>query len=368
MSTEAEGYVAFLASPELAGGVAKGVLRVSGAAFVFSGGDVEMAFPFQRIQLHTGGGEGDAVYFHDSQRPKVTLYTEDDEILEERVFARHPSLRAQVAAKLPGRSRGVFLMGALKFVAVFLALMVVVSVAVSQMTRIALMRVPPEWEEEYGAEAMEMISQGVTFAPRDEVVEALEDLANRIQSGRDVAFPRPSIHVYEDEDPNAFALPGGRIIIARGLLQAAERPEEVAGVLAHELAHLNERHFVRSIVAGSGPFAVARLLFGNEGGFLAALGEGSGLMLSQTFSREFEREADDLAWDYLVESNVDPRGLSEFLARIREPAHFHPGVFASHPPTEERIEHLEERWAEHRGAMEFESLDWRILAPRTFVK
>jgi predicted Zn-dependent protease len=98
------------------------------------------------------------------------------------------------------------------------------------------------------------------------------------------------------------------------------------------------------------PYLLLGALIREERGFLALLRDGSGFLISQSYSRESEWEADDLAWEYMVAANIDPRGLGEFLSKLLRPARAS-GVeesairaLSSHPPTTERIERLERKW------------------------
>ena len=368
MSLDSQGYGAFLVSPDFGREAVAGVLTPKQWGFEFVGKGVEVEFPYQRLSLQTGGLEGDAVYFHDLQRPMVTLYTEGDEILEDSVFKRNPYLKAQVLSKAPRRINDVFLTGAWKFLAVFGGIVLVVMIVVSQLGRIAVDHVPAEWEAEYGEAVVSAINEERMIAERGETVEALEALSSKIQAGKETVFQSPKIYLLEENEPNAFALPGGSILVTRGLLHAAERPEEIAGVLAHELAHLNRRHFVRQALLEAGPMLVTQLLFGDENGLFSLVGEGSRKMLERSFSREFEREADDLAWEYLTGVNIDPRGLAEFLRKIRDSGETYFGSLDSHPPTDERIENLDQKWEAYRGSKDFETLDWRVLDPRTLIE
>jgi predicted Zn-dependent protease len=148
---------------------------------------------------------------------------------------------------------------------------------------------------------------------------------------------------------NALALPGGHIWINRGALQAARSESQLAGVLAHEVAHVALRHAARQISNA----AVARAslgflsaLLGNVGGAItsdaAARTMTTGVFLG--FSREDEREADRVGTDLLQRSGWDPRGLAEFLEIVRTRARRVPSTvgvfFSTHPALGERLAEL----------------------------
>jgi predicted Zn-dependent protease len=150
-------------------------------------------------------------------------------------------------------------------------------------------------------------------------------------------------------DLNAFALPGGPVWVNRGVLQAARTEAQVAGVLAHEIAHIARRHAAQQISKG----LIANGLLGLLG---AVLGNAGGARTAQTgaqviaggymmkFSRDDEREADRVGADILRRAGWDPRGMLEFMQILREQAGRDPGsveVFlSSHPSPAERVEQL----------------------------
>ncbi len=93
-------------------------------------------------------------------------------------------------------------------------------------------------------------------------------------------------HVALDKSVNAFAMPGGFVVVHTGLIQLAESPEELAGVLAHEIQHVEQRHSLRAMAQSLGLYAVLSLLVGDTSG-LASLG---GDLLKLKFSRNHETE------------------------------------------------------------------------------
>ena len=125
-------------------------------------------------------------------------------------------------------------------------------------------------------------------------------------------------HIVEDASLNAFAMPGGNVVLHTGLLLAADSPEEVAGVLAHEIAHVTRRHGIRNIVSSAGLYLVMQMLVGDVSGAVAILTDNSALLLDRKFSRDFEREADEAGWDYLIRSDIEPSGMIRFFERVRQ--------------------------------------------------
>ena len=155
-------------------------------------------------------------------------------------------------------------------------------------------------------------------------------------------------YIAESPIPNAFALPGGHVIVNTGLLDLAERPEEVVGVVAHEVAHVTQKHGFRQIISSAGPFLIFRMFLG--GNSTGILGQGSQALVAQSFSQEHELEADAVGWQYLVAAHIDPRGLTDMLRKLEAEQHrlgaseMHLQAFSSHPATEKRLRRLDAKW------------------------
>ncbi len=141
--------------------------------------------------------------------------------------------------------------------------------------------------------------------------------------------------VIDHEMLNAFAAPGGQVVILRGLLDAAETPDEVAGVLAHELGHVEQRDPLREAIRSAGSAGILTLAFGDAtGGTLTALIAEQ--MLSSAYTRTAEENADSFGLGLLHAAKVSPKGLETFFDRIAELETDMPEVFSSHPQTQSR--------------------------------
>jgi beta-barrel assembly-enhancing protease len=130
---------------------------------------------------------------------------------------------------------------------------------------------------------------------------------------------------------NAMALPGGRILIFRGLVDEAKSPDEVAGVLAHEIGHVEHRHVVVALLRRFG----IGLLIGS-GGTAAEYGQA---LIESRYGRAAEREADDYSIEQLKKARISPAATAELFGRLSKDEPGMPGVFiylASHPPSKER--------------------------------
>ncbi len=153
-----------------------------------------------------------------------------------------------------------------------------------------------------------------------------------------------TIKVIEDPTVNAFALPGGFFFVQSGLILKADTEAELAGVMAHEIAHVAARHGTRQATRGEiAQLATLPLIF--MGGAAAyGIYEASGLIVPLSFlkfSRAFEAEADYLGVQYMYKAGYDPTAFVDFFEKIQTLEKRKPGtmskLFATHPPTDDRI-------------------------------
>jgi beta-barrel assembly-enhancing protease len=160
---------------------------------------------------------------------------------------------------------------------------------------------------------------------------------------------------------NAYTAPGGRIIVARGLLDKAQSPDELAGVIAHEMGHAIERHPEAGIIRAIGLSAAAELMLGGSSGTLGNVGI---LLAQMSFTREAEREADNHAFRLLKLARISPKGIAAFFRRMNAIQGEQGGqglaIFASHPASMERAA-LAESQPGYATTPALEAADWLAL-------
>lgn len=202
-----------------------------------------------------------------------------------------------------------------------------------------------------GRKAQQQVRQQVPELRDATVNRYIDSLGRRIAAAADGPRYPYSFDVANYRDANAFALPGGPVWVHRGLIDAARNESQLAGVLAHEVAHIASRHAAEQIskgtIANVGLGLLAAFLGDGTGAQIAQLGAGVAAQATMMkFSRDDEREADQKALRYMKRAGYDPRGMVEFLQLLRAQQGRDPGsvqtFFSSHPAPADRVTRLQQ--------------------------
>src|SRR5262245_42698263 len=234
-----------------------------------------------------------------------------------------------------------------------LGLVVCLSGAVGAISLISV-----EQEREIGKQALAQVRKQVPEVRDREVVEYVRGLGRRlVSSAKGPRYPY-SFWVADYRELNAFALPGGPVWLHRGIMHAATNESQVVSVLAHEIAHISQRHaaaqLTKTAMANWG-LGVLGALLGNSGGAGAAkIAAGvlaNGVFLK--FNRDDERDADRVGLQMMTRAGWDPRGMVELFEILRREAKRDPGTvdvfFSSHPSPQDRIAELQADVRRHAG-------------------
>lgn len=259
--------------------------------------------------------------------------------------------------------RPIALWGTVAVASIAFILLVIIPYA----AREAAAAIPPEIEVELGEAAADQI---VRFFTREDAPaycaspageQALDKLARRFAAQLDLPFP---LHVRVVKSPvvNAFALPGGQIILFSKLLDFAKSPEEVAGVLAHEIGHVLNRHPMEVFVKNVGAATLIGFLLGDVtgGSVIGALAQ---LTVTSAYTRDAEREADAEGVALLNSTGIDGSGLVDFFERLRTRSHSGLDdilkIVGTHPASAERSDFVRANATAHGPAMT--DAEWAAL-------
>jgi len=344
-----QGSNAFLFHPNLGNEVVAGTLFVDRSGLRFQSETVSEEIPVQRVAAEWDAA-GERICFKDTARPELTIYTTDQALLEHPAFPQLNQARDTLNDDAGRRELSRRVRLTLYFFAGCLVLVWAGSRATSVMVRSLAERVPPDWERRFGSAQVAEWRGEMELADYSNQVAQLTALAAPLLRVLPPGHTEAKFFIVDDPTPNACALPGGFVMVNTGLIKLTDRPEELLGVLAHELAHVTQKHHVRKLISAAGPLVIFGVFLHSRDRLLNTVSQGSGVMVYQGFSKEYETEADDVGWESLVAAKIDPRGMTSVFRKLKAFEEKQkigaalPQAFRSHPALDKRIARLESKW------------------------
>ena len=175
----------------------------------------------------------------------------------------------------------------------------------------------------------------------EKAVKALDSIVDRICSKNNINRETIKVHLIIKNDINAFAMPGGHLVVYSGLIKAADNPDELAGVMAHEISHIELDHVMKKLIKEVGLSVLISMTSGNGGG--EAIKQVSKILSSSAFDRKLEKEADISAVEYMINAKINPEPLAEFLYKLaenKEAESTYEGWLSTHPDSKKRAEYI----------------------------
>jgi Zn-dependent protease with chaperone function len=203
--------------------------------------------------------------------------------------------------------------------------------------------IPVSWEEQLGTSVLEQLAPPADRCDDQNRLRALESIVTRLSRGMPDSPYRIRLTVLDRPAINAFALPGGHVVVFRGLLEATETPEQLAAVLAHEFQHIYKQHSTRAIIEQVSTSLLIAAVSGDFTGGLAYGIEGARVLGMLRYSRLHEDEADREGLRLLQAAGIDPAEMIAFyrIMEAKDPRDIAASSYLStHPSTNDRIEKL----------------------------
>lgn len=148
---------------------------------------------------------------------------------------------------------------------------------------------------------------------------------------------------------NAYALPGGNVVVYTGILKKIKTPEALAALLAHESTHINQRHSLRSLLRNAANGIIISIIFSDASGISGALATNADALSGLSYSRSLETEADSKGMDLMVKNKMDVKGMRQLMQTLDELPEL-PGAISflsTHPMTKERIQNADRYMKSH---------------------
>lgn len=238
--------------------------------------------------------------------------------------------------------------------------------------------ISPRQERQLGLQIMRQIRADPSYLDDPEIADYLTSLGNRLlaAAGRiQQDFPFEFFAI-EDSSINAFALPGSFVGFHSGLIAAAQSESELASVMAHEIAHVTQKHLARMLsgnqyigmVGTIAALAIAILASRSNpeiGQAVLATTQASAIQSQLNFTRKHEKEADRVGFNMLVRAGFDPHGMASFFERLQQSNRYYesgmPSYLMTHPVTHERIADIQNRIQKLSYRQVIDSLEFHLV-------
>lgn len=205
----------------------------------------------------------------------------------------------------------------------------------------------PNSVEEWTVEALwKLNSMALEEVTNQDITAPVDSISDQLCLSNGIDTSTVSIHICHKDEVNAFAMPGGRILVNTGLLLACRNEQELAGVMAHELAHIQNGHIRHNIQLQLAMMVAGRLLGEND---MNAASNATNLAHTLTrnyLAKDKETEADTVAIRYMQQAGIDPAGLADFMERMESQNYLE--FLSDHPDSQKRAKLIRELIKGHR--------------------
>lgn len=287
------------------------------------------------ITLRLGGFDGRQwLISWVAQEGTYSALLQSEEALEAFIQMAPPELARQLHLVRKSRASGgrVFWLSLAALALLALLVLGLLWANADRLSRWAVSHISMEQELRLGEFAYARLRPTLKLIEQGPIASAVTAIGKRL-SGESIYSYR--FHVAVDPAINAYALPGGHIVVNTGLLQAADSAAEVAGVLAHEISHVEQRHTLRNLMHALGWRALLGVATGDfSGGYW---GDMAARLASLGYSRELETEADREGLEILRRARVTPHGMELFFVKLARKQGDTPALLSSHPADEDRL-------------------------------
>lgn len=199
-----------------------------------------------------------------------------------------------------------------------------------------------ELEQSLGDLLWESIEQTEDVVTNDTLVKTLDKLLNPICQANGIERDSLKVYLIAKDEVNAFALPNKYLVVYTGLITDCKRQEALQGVLGHEIAHITHNHVMKKLSKEIGFSVLLSTISGGNGG--QVLKEVFKTLSSSAYDRSLEKEADISSVKYLIEANIDPKPLADFMYQMAQDKTLPDGFewISTHPESEERAQYIME--------------------------
>jgi Zn-dependent protease with chaperone function len=355
-------YNGFCFNDAFPSGRQSGQLMIESKNIRFTSDEIDRTLPLSKLKITLSGSGNRILYFSTESQKEYSFYTSDHAILDSPLLAHNPFCR-EIIKNIQRKKTNLRYLG-VAVVLVFLMILILPFFFGDYFIQKVADQFPVDYERKLGNALFETITSDKVFIKDERMLKALETIVAPLISQIEITYPdhQFDFFIVDDKEINAFALPGGKVVIHSSLILQSQSPQELAGVLAHEISHVTQRHHIRSIIKRVGIVAIYATLLGDIGSLgNTIVGYGTSLATLKN-SRGHETEADEAGWALLLAANIDPHGMITMFEKLHE-AHDTPQIvgefdfLSTHPAITDRIALLEAKYKSLSKSTVYHSYD-----------
>lgn len=325
-------------------GRASGTIEVTHGRVIFISSQGTCELLLRGLVIKTGGASERLIFLSHPNLPETSIYTSDHRILENPILLSTPGCQTQILAVRSQKTYGKLIIAGI--IVCLIACIYSIYLLKDPLVATIAHQVPVSWENQLGEMVFTQAAAGKRMINDDKIMADLEKMTSPLIEAIDNERYDFRFHIIEEPTLNAFAIPGGHVVLHSGLILRADSSEEVIGVVAHEIAHVTGQHSLRQMISSTGVVLIVQAFFGDMEGILALITQKSAFLLMQKFSRDHEREADEVGFAYLEKARINPEGMITFFEKLKDEHKNAQALdetlnfLSTHPTTSNRIEFL----------------------------
>ncbi|MFT5326514.1 MAG: Zn-dependent protease with chaperone function [Planctomycetaceae bacterium] len=322
----------------------------------------EFVITYSDCDLELGGDSGRMVFCRTADRT-LTFFCEDRRFPEALKRAAVGELFEQVDTILiaGNRQRWVGRMGLWVTLAVCAVALVGAYYGVVALARVAIKSVPIVVDQEIGEAALPaVLSEFGEEIKSPKALDAVQRIVDRLAPHATVRGVNYRVLIVDSNVDNALALPGGTILVFRGLIDTMDSTEQLSAVIAHEMSHVTLRHHLTQIARSVGIVAAVNIVIGDVGGIVAIGSEVLQNAALNNYSQVQETEADLEGARMMHEAGIDPQAMIQMLDNLPD-VHLHGALswLSTHPNSDERIRSVQQ-FLDEAEPRDYSQLDFRL--------
>ncbi|MCF8321535.1 MAG: M48 family metallopeptidase [Flavobacterium sp.] len=347
-----QNYQAILIHPDLKSERTSGNLSIKSTGVFFESQEINHQISLKNLSINAGGAANRFIFFSDKNQKNISIYTADKKVLKDPFLSNNEAFISEI--KKSKKVLNKIWKGALITLTFFIVTIAGLYLCKDIMVEKIANKVPVSWENKVGEKLFSTLSLNYRFIKNDSLKNEFLIVAKPLFKQIEAKGYTIDLYFVKNSEINAFALPGGKVIIQTGLIENAKSWEEVLGVLSHELAHVTRRHHLRGIINNIGIFTLISVAFGDISAIAGTAANLGGELASLSNSRAFENEADETGWEYMVKAKINPAGFISFFETLKNENKKETAIdstlskvdlsfLSTHPNTQDRIDNLKKK-------------------------